>query len=100
MTARKPKSAVTLSEEELARYACNDCGANVVTIGEFYVLKPEIWEGQLGLGQTDKLCIGCLEVRLGRSGGLVDFCQFPVYPWLKPISDRLLDRYGFEMASD
>jgi hypothetical protein len=89
-----------LSEEELARYACNDCGVNVVTIGEFYVLRPEIWEGQLGLGLMDNLCIGCLEARLGRrvGPGLADFCPFPVYPWLKPISDRLLDRYGFETA--
>ena len=101
MSARKLKAASTLSEEELARYTCNDCGVNVVTIGEFYMLRPEIWEGQLGLGREDNLCIGCLEARLGRKvgPGLVDFCHFPVYPWLRPISDRLLNRYGFEMAS-
>jgi hypothetical protein len=59
MTAR-------LSAKELARYRCLDCGVNVVTAGEFYMLNSEIWEGQLGLGWSDNLCIGCLETRLGR----------------------------------
>jgi hypothetical protein len=27
------------------------------------MLKPEIWEGQLKLGWSDNLCIGCLEKR-------------------------------------
>jgi len=31
-----PKS-IELTLEELARYACNDCGVNVVTVGEFYM---------------------------------------------------------------
>ena len=38
---------VTLSRKELARYRCNDCGVNVVTAGDFYMLQPKIWEDQL-----------------------------------------------------
>jgi hypothetical protein len=55
-----------LTPEQLARYACNDCGSNVVEIGEFYMSPPEIWNGQLGLGWDDNLCLGCLDKRLGR----------------------------------
>ena len=83
-----------LPPEELARYGCNDCGVNVVTIGEFYMLKPEIWNDQLGLGWDDNLCIGCLERRLGRK---VTFLELnggflPHYPWTKPPSIRLQHR--------
>jgi hypothetical protein len=41
----KQKKEVNLSRRQLARYKCNDCPVNVVTAGEFYILKPEIWEG-------------------------------------------------------
>jgi hypothetical protein len=80
------------------RYVCNDCDVNVLTAGEFYMLKPEIWEGQLGLGWEDNLCIGCLEQRLGRKVGplFVDFAWSPNYRWMYPTSPRLLDRYGFK----
>jgi hypothetical protein len=76
----------------LARYRCNDCSVNVVTAGEFYMLRPEIWGDQLGLGWDDNLCIGCLEKRLGRKVALVDMGCFPRYPWMKPLSVRLLHR--------
>ena len=42
--ARAPR----LTRKQLAGYRCNDCGINVVTIGEFYMLKPELWQGMLG----------------------------------------------------
>jgi hypothetical protein len=92
MTKRKVKAAVELTPEELARYACNDCGANVVTAGEFYMLRNEIWEDQLGLGWSDNLCVGCLETRLGREISMADCCTFPNYPWMQPTSDRLRRR--------
>jgi hypothetical protein len=44
-----------------ARETCNDCGANVVEIGEYYMLSSRIWQRELGLGWHDNLCIGCLE---------------------------------------
>jgi hypothetical protein len=82
----------TLSKKELARYRCNDCSINVVTAGEFYMLKGEIWEGQLGLGLHDNLCIGCLEKRLGRKVSLRDMGSLQSYPWTKPPSVRLEHR--------
>lgn len=81
-----------LSKKELARYRCNDCSDNVVTIGEFYMLHPEIWKDQLGLGWDDNLCIGCLEARLGRRVSMADMGSFPNYPWMKPMSIRLMHR--------
>ena len=90
MTKRKKSVAVELPPEELGRYQCNDCGVNVVTVGEFYMLHLDIWEDQLGLGWDDNLCIGCLEKRLGRKVSLVDMCSIPNYPWMKPRSIRLM----------
>jgi hypothetical protein len=88
-----------LPKDQRDRYTCNDCGVNVLTSGEFYMLHPEIWQGQLGLGWSDNLCIGCLEQRLGRRVGPLfggDFCSTPNYPWMYPPSPRLMDRYGFK----
>jgi len=90
------KKTRELSPEELARYACNDCGVNVVTIGEFYMLHPDIWEDQLGLDWNDNLCIGCLEARIGRQVTFADMISIPSYSWMQPSSDRLLDRLGFK----
>jgi hypothetical protein len=89
----KQKKEVNLSRRQLARYKCNDCPVNVVTAGEFYILKPEIWEGQLKLGWSDNLCIGCLEKRLGRKISWRDMGWPPIYPWTKPMSIRFLHRF-------
>jgi hypothetical protein len=96
--AMKALGLPTISKKELARHKCNDCGVNVIEIGEYYMLNPQIWEDHLGLEWSDNLCIGCLEKRLGRKVGplFIEFCSIPNYKWIKPPSDRLLDRYGFE----
>jgi hypothetical protein len=79
------------------QYRCNDCGVDVLGIGEWYMAKPELWERQLGLGWSDNLCIGCLEQRLGRRVSLRDIG--PASHWGAPAawrstSTRLLDRFG------
>jgi hypothetical protein len=84
-----------LPAETEAHYVCNDCNVNVLTAGEFYVLKQDIWEKQLSLGWTDNLCVGCLEARLGRKITLHDISSFPSYEWMHPPSERLADRFGF-----
>jgi hypothetical protein len=82
-----------LSAEDLAQYACNDCGVNIVTAGEYgYMLQPQIWNEQLGLAYSDNLCIGCLEARLGRRLSEEDVASLPRYSWMPPASARLLDR--------
>ncbi len=94
MTNRKRRQPLPAAVRD--KYKCNDCGVNVLTTGEFYVVRPDIWEGQLGLGWEDNLCIECIEARLGRKlkGPLPDFISFPSYPWMYPTSDRLMNRYG------
>jgi hypothetical protein len=46
MRRRAPPSPA----EELARLVCNDCGVNIVEIGEFYMCDSDIWERDLRLG--------------------------------------------------
>jgi hypothetical protein len=78
------------------QYLCNDCGVDVIAAGEWYMAHPKVWEGELGSGWTDNLCIGCLEQRLGRRVTLFeDIGPASDRPseW-KHISDRLLDRFG------
>jgi hypothetical protein len=83
--------------KELARFKCNDCDANVVTIGEVYMCPKAIWDGELGLGLDDNLCIGCLETRLGRRVRAWIDIQLPVYTGQqRPLSDRMADRFGLK----
>jgi hypothetical protein len=79
------------------RHKCKDCGVNVLTTGEYYMVSADMWERQCDLGYDDNLCIGCLESRIGRKlkGPFGDFICFPNYPWMYPASDRMMDRYGF-----
>jgi hypothetical protein len=62
---------------------CNDCGVDCLALGEYYMLNPDIWGKQLGLGWGDNLCIGCLEKRLGRRITVTDFVGgcFTTSPW-------------------
>jgi hypothetical protein len=81
----RPNKVDRLLAKELARQTCNDCGVNVIEIGAYYMLNPDVWERQLGLGWTDNLCVG--SVRYVRLSPLsVD----------APASDRMADQLGFE----
>ena len=60
-TKAKTKRRQPLPAAVRDKYKCNDCGVNVLTTGEFYMLDQDIWEKDLGLGWNDNLCIGCLE---------------------------------------
>jgi hypothetical protein len=88
-----------LSRREIARHKCRDCGVNVIKAGDYYMLKSSIWRDQFGLGWDDNLCIACVEARLGRKLiGMHDFASIPPIIEGYPISDTLLDRYGFDKA--
>lgn len=71
---------------------CDGCGADIVALGEYYMVSREVWQQQLGLGWDDNLCIGCLEKRLGRKLTALDFITWPSYPWMRPSSLRLTSR--------
>jgi hypothetical protein len=53
MSKGTTKRMTKLSPKELARLTCLDCGVNVVTSGDWYLAKPEIWKDELGLGWYD-----------------------------------------------
>jgi hypothetical protein len=81
---------------------CVDCGVGTIAIGEWYMVKEEIWE-EAWAGRRKSwhgkvpgqeiLCIGCLETRLGRTLMPSDFTDAPVNNPDKPnMSARLFDR--------
>lgn len=63
------------SKEDIARFKCLDCGVNVIEMGDWYMCRPEIWDGRgPDLGEEGNLCIARLEARFGRKlrGGFLD----------------------------
>jgi hypothetical protein len=81
---------------------CADCGIGTLTLGEYYMVKDDVWE-QAWAGRRkawhgkvpgqEILCIGCLEQRIGRTLTSSDFTDAPVNDLTDPdISDRFRDR--------
>lgn len=80
--------------------ACADCGVGTLGIGEWYMVRNEVWaeawcgrikpwhqlEGQM------VLCIGCLEQRLGRTLCKNDFIDAPVNHLSDDMSKRMRAR--------
>jgi hypothetical protein len=79
------------SRQEIARHKCIACSVNVIEIGDYSMLQPDLWKQQLGLIWTDNLCIKCIETRLGRRLSFVDFCTVVTVAGYSP-SDILVDR--------
>jgi hypothetical protein len=85
----------SLRDRLLGKYFCNDCGVDVLALGDWYMCPDTVWEEELGLGWSDNLCITCLVKRLGRDPqSFTDI--FPANAGgialneLVPLSDRLL----------
>jgi hypothetical protein len=80
--------AIAPYNPEFHRY-CGDCDADVWAIGEWYMVRDEVWPIH---GEGGVLCVGCLERRLGRRLVPADFtdarCNRP------PHSARLMERMG------
>ena len=65
-------------EEELrASFHCLDCGVDTLANGEWYMLRDDVW---LEANPVDdgKLCVGCVEERLGRKLGRENFTDAPI----------------------
>jgi hypothetical protein len=79
---------------------CVDCGVGTLTLGEWYMVKDDVWEKAWadrrkswyrdGLG-VEILRIGCLEKRIGRTLTAIDFTYAPVND-LSDNSARLRER--------
>jgi hypothetical protein len=78
------------------RTRCADCNIGTTTLGEWYMVRDDVWEhawaGRLkrwrdAPGQQ-VLCVGCLEQRLGRTLDRRDFTDAkvnsPTYPGISP----------------
>jgi hypothetical protein len=76
---------------------CVDCGIDTILIGEYYMVKPEIWQ-KSGLGPRDgMLCITCLEERLGHQLCSYHFSDLPVNIAPRLFrSEKLLSRLAFK----
>lgn len=75
-------------------FRCSDCDCNV--INEHYAVKNDVW-ALSGLGPLGgRLCILCLEKRIGRMLTTGDFDDFPINrTYMDQKSGRLLNRLGF-----
>jgi hypothetical protein len=75
---------------------CADCGVNTLAVGEWYMVNDKLWEAASRFGkiweESFYLCIGCIELRLGRRLTPDDFTNVPVNDPDKFSSGRLRDR--------
>ena len=83
------------------RHRCVDCEVDTSAIGEYYMVKDEVWGQAWGAGRRkswrelfgpDILCIGCLEQQLGRTLTPRDFTDAPINKDRDSMSARLRDR--------
>ena len=77
-------------------FNCLDCGINTDTIHEYYMVTNKIWK-QVHPLDEGMLCIGCVELRLGRVLTRKDFSNAPLNNlggWEQ--SERLLERLSDE----
>ena len=74
---------------------CAICRVDTLAIGEFYMVKDEVWDAAVGPDSFLRdffLCVGCLELRLGRRLGADDFSDVPLNEIDGGQSPRLRDR--------
>ena len=77
-------------ESDCRVFVCVDCKVNTLHIQEYYMVTNAVWEqGGLGRGM---LCVGCLELRIGRTLIAEDFPALPVNLGVFPKSERLSSR--------
>ena len=60
--------------------ACARCGADETATGEYHMLEDDVW-AEAAQGDEARLCLGCVEVRLGRRLTPEDFADAPVNRW-------------------
>lgn len=74
------------------KFLCLDCRVDTGKIGEHYFVHLPVWL-QAHTSKVGMLCIGCLEMRLGRELTKEDFPAIHVNdPKLYRMSERLLSR--------
>jgi hypothetical protein len=80
---------------------CVDCGQHTMLMHEYYHVHDEVWAASKADEADSMLCIGCLEVRIGRALEPSDFSDAPInYPGFGHKSARLSSRLGHEVAHE
>ena len=72
-------------------FSCMDCSGNTLHLDEYYMVHDHVWLPVVP-GDKGMLCIGCLELRLGRLLNAADFTDAPVNSGYVSRSPRLIDR--------
>jgi hypothetical protein len=79
---------------------CLDCQADTLKIDEFYMVSRDLWLMAVpdeDHEMTKYLCIGCLEIRIGRQLRASDFLDVPMnWPGNNVMSERYRDRLAAE----
>lgn len=81
---------MNVSDEELKWFDCEDCAVNTLLGHEYYMVHNHVWYDEAGMDEG-MLCIGCLEIRLGRQLRAEDFMDVPIH-FIYPQSARLANR--------
>lgn len=73
---------------DLAIWSCQDC--SISTIGDnYYMIQHKLWK-RVHPNYVGMLCLGCLEVRLGRPLIKADFIKAPVN-YMNPVVAAILN---------
>jgi hypothetical protein len=82
------------------RWLCVDCGTDTDKLSEYYSVTNKVWADAGMRADGGQLCIGCLEVRLGRKLYRSDFKKCPLNDGgLFPQSERLKERLTAEAVA-
>jgi hypothetical protein len=74
---RLPRSTCTCGEYWM--FYCEDCGECTCCIGEYYMVEDEVWYSAItARSKPDMLCVGCVELRIGRLLTKDDFSDAPL----------------------
>jgi hypothetical protein len=76
---------------------CLDCGADTDQLQEEYMVQHDVWLAAVPSG-AGRLCVGCLESRLGRKLTRADFPAFALTAFEAgfPVSTRLKEAISRE----
>lgn len=74
---RLPRSSCVCGEYWM--FYCEDCGECTNCIGEYFMVDDEVWYSAItARSKPDMLCIGCVELRIGRLLTKDDFSDAPL----------------------
>ena len=81
-------------DEDYSEFDCMDCNLNTLFNNEYYMINHSLWDSiTVETKGNGMLCIGCVEVRIGRSLTGADFTDAPINQvGFYNKSDRLLNR--------